>query len=169
MVRHHHQLNWYESEQTPGESEGQRSLKCCSPWNCRVGYKLATEQKSCTQTKIHAHPFFPLCFFSLFFISGIFWRYLRDSHEPIINNAGDNSCAFCQFPPMTTSFSTASQPQYWHWYSQGTEQIHHQRSLMLPFDSHTHISLRSVHSLTSDNHWCVIHFCNFVISKITCK
>ena len=27
-----HQLNGHESEQTLGESEGQRSLVCCSPW-----------------------------------------------------------------------------------------------------------------------------------------
>ena len=27
----HHQPNGHESEQTPGESEGQRSLVCCSP------------------------------------------------------------------------------------------------------------------------------------------
>ena len=28
----HHWVNGYESEQTPGASEGQRSLVCCSPW-----------------------------------------------------------------------------------------------------------------------------------------
>ena len=28
----HHQLNRYEFEQTPGDSEGQGSLVCCSPW-----------------------------------------------------------------------------------------------------------------------------------------
>ena len=32
MVGWHHQLNGYESEQTPGDSEGQGSLTCCSPW-----------------------------------------------------------------------------------------------------------------------------------------
>ena len=32
-------------EQTPGESEGQGSLVCCSPWGCRVAYDLATEQQ----------------------------------------------------------------------------------------------------------------------------
>ena len=31
MMRRHHQLNAQESEQAPGDSEGQRSLKCCSP------------------------------------------------------------------------------------------------------------------------------------------
>ena len=33
MVRWHHQLNGYEFEQTPGDSEGQGSLACCSPWD----------------------------------------------------------------------------------------------------------------------------------------
>ena len=33
MVGWHHQLNGHEFEQTPGESEGQRSLACCNPWN----------------------------------------------------------------------------------------------------------------------------------------
>ena len=32
-------------EQTPGDSEGQGSLACCSPWSCRVAYDLATEQQ----------------------------------------------------------------------------------------------------------------------------
>ena len=31
MVRQHHQLNGYEFEQTPGDSEGQGSLVCFSP------------------------------------------------------------------------------------------------------------------------------------------
>ena len=35
MVRQHHQLNGHESEQTPVDSEGQESLPCCSPWNCK--------------------------------------------------------------------------------------------------------------------------------------
>ena len=32
MVREHHGLNGHEFEQTLGESEGQGSLACCSPW-----------------------------------------------------------------------------------------------------------------------------------------
>ena len=32
MVGWHHQLNGHEFEQTPGDSEGQRSLASCSPW-----------------------------------------------------------------------------------------------------------------------------------------
>ena len=34
----------HESEQTPGDSEGQGSLACCSPWVRRVGPDSAGEQ-----------------------------------------------------------------------------------------------------------------------------
>ena len=30
-----HQLNGHEFEQTPGDSEGQGTLACCSPWGCK--------------------------------------------------------------------------------------------------------------------------------------
>ena len=33
MVGCCHQLNGLESEQTPGDGEGQGSLVCCSPWD----------------------------------------------------------------------------------------------------------------------------------------
>ena len=36
MVRWHHWLNGRESEQTPGDSEGQGGLACCSSWGCNV-------------------------------------------------------------------------------------------------------------------------------------
>ena len=32
MVGWHHRLNEHKSEQTSGDSEGQGSLACCSPW-----------------------------------------------------------------------------------------------------------------------------------------
>ena len=32
MVGWHHRLNGHEFEQAPGDSEGQGSLACCSPW-----------------------------------------------------------------------------------------------------------------------------------------
>ena len=45
MVRQHHQLSGHESEQTPGDSEGQGSLVCCSLQGQRgVGEDSATEQ-----------------------------------------------------------------------------------------------------------------------------
>ena len=35
LIGWYHQLNGHESEQTPGDSEGQGSLVCCSPWGCK--------------------------------------------------------------------------------------------------------------------------------------
>ena len=35
MVGRHHRLNGHEFEQAPGDSEGQGSLACCSPWGCK--------------------------------------------------------------------------------------------------------------------------------------
>ena len=35
MVGRHHQLSGHRLEQTPGDSEGQGSLACCSPWGCK--------------------------------------------------------------------------------------------------------------------------------------
>ena len=35
MAEWHHQLNRYEFEQIPGDSEGQRSLVCCHSWGCK--------------------------------------------------------------------------------------------------------------------------------------
>ena len=35
MVGWHHQLNGHEFEKTLGDSEGQGSLACCSPWGCK--------------------------------------------------------------------------------------------------------------------------------------
>ena len=32
MVGWHHQLNEHEFEKIPGDSEGQGSIGCCSPW-----------------------------------------------------------------------------------------------------------------------------------------
>ena len=35
VVGWHHRLDGHEFEQTLGDSEGQRSLACCSPWGCK--------------------------------------------------------------------------------------------------------------------------------------
>ena len=35
MAGWHHRLNAHESEQTPGDGEGQGSLVCCSPRGCK--------------------------------------------------------------------------------------------------------------------------------------
>ena len=42
MVGWHHRHNGHEFEQTPGDSEKQRSLACCSPWGSRAGQNLKT-------------------------------------------------------------------------------------------------------------------------------
>ena len=34
-MRWHHRLNGHEFEQAPGDSEGQGSLACCSPWGLK--------------------------------------------------------------------------------------------------------------------------------------
>ena len=46
MVSQHHKLHGHESEQTLGDTEGQRSLVCCSLWGHKeVQHDLATEQQ----------------------------------------------------------------------------------------------------------------------------
>ena len=40
----HHWLNGHEFEQAPGDSEGQGSLACCSPWVCKES-DIMTEQQ----------------------------------------------------------------------------------------------------------------------------
>ena len=35
MVKWHHRLSGREFEKTPGKSEGQGSLACCSPWGLK--------------------------------------------------------------------------------------------------------------------------------------
>ena len=51
MVGWHHQFNEHQFEQTPGDSEGQGSLACCSLWGQRVRHDLVTKQ----QTLFHWH------------------------------------------------------------------------------------------------------------------
>ena len=45
IVGWHHRLTRLEFEKTLGDSEGQGSLACCSPWGCRVEHDLANEQQ----------------------------------------------------------------------------------------------------------------------------
>ena len=44
MVGWHCWLDGHEFEQALGDSEGQRSLECCSLWGHRVRHNLVTEQ-----------------------------------------------------------------------------------------------------------------------------
>ena len=41
--------------QVPGDSEGQGSLACCSPWGHRVGHDLATEQQKLVVQWLRIH------------------------------------------------------------------------------------------------------------------
>ena len=57
---HSHRLNGHESEQTPGDSEGQGSLVCCSPWGCkepdmteRLNNNKTTSCKAIPTEKLH--------------------------------------------------------------------------------------------------------------------
>ena len=46
MIRHIiNGPNGHECEQTPGDSGGQGSLVCCSPWGHRVGHNITAEQQ----------------------------------------------------------------------------------------------------------------------------
>ena len=44
-------FNGYELEQTSGDSDGQGSVVCCSPWGHRVGHDLVTEQQQQSRFK----------------------------------------------------------------------------------------------------------------------
>ena len=60
MVGWHHRHNRQESEQTPGDTEGQGSLACCSPWGRKESD--TTEQlsnKDCT-TRARERPREPI-------------------------------------------------------------------------------------------------------------
>ena len=52
----HHQLNGHECEQSQGDSEGQGSLACCSPW----GHKESDMTERLKTTKITTPLFLPL-------------------------------------------------------------------------------------------------------------
>ena len=41
LIGWHHQLNGHEFEQIPGDSEGQGSLVCCSPWVAKSRTQLS--------------------------------------------------------------------------------------------------------------------------------
>ena len=47
MVGWHHQLNGHEFEQISGDSEGQGSLACCSPWGHKELDTIEQQQIRC--------------------------------------------------------------------------------------------------------------------------
>ena len=61
----HHQLNGHEFEQTPGDSEGQGSLVCCSPWGHKesdttwqLNNRMAQFRKNKKSTTVWCSPSF---------------------------------------------------------------------------------------------------------------
>ena len=67
----HHQVNGHESEQILGDSEGQGSLACCSPWGSqRVGHELASEQQQ-QRIKNILHNYLYIDIYSIKFINSI--------------------------------------------------------------------------------------------------
>ena len=58
MVGWHHRLDGHEFEQTQGDSEGQGSLACCSPW----GHKKSNTTEQLHNTTTLAEPGFESIF-----------------------------------------------------------------------------------------------------------
>ena len=77
MVGWHHQLSGHEFKQIPGDSEGQGSLMCCSPWGRRVGHCFATEQQQNVFVLVWVHILkYIVCCFSIFLKSFYFRKAL---------------------------------------------------------------------------------------------
>ena len=52
MIGWHHRLKGHESERTPGDSEEQGLLACCSPWGCKEsGTTERVNNKRCCLAK----------------------------------------------------------------------------------------------------------------------
>ena len=62
MAGWHHLLSGHEFEQTQGDSEGQGSLMCCSPWGRKE--QNTTESLKATKKQLGTHPEFPKSLFS---------------------------------------------------------------------------------------------------------
>ena len=59
MLGWHHQLHGHEFEQTPGDSGGQGSLACCSPWGLQSRTWLSDWT---TTTNLFLESYFPLLY-----------------------------------------------------------------------------------------------------------
>ena len=73
MVGWHHPLDGHELEQTLGDSEGQGSLACCSPW--------ALKESDMTEQLNNEHSTVPACYWvgqkvhSVFSVSSLFFSF----------------------------------------------------------------------------------------------
>ena len=77
MIGWHHCLSRHECEQTPGDSEGQVSLACYSPWSCK---------ESDTTERLHFHLSFTTDWFDLLAVQGTLKSLLQhhDSEASIL-------------------------------------------------------------------------------------
>ena len=80
MVGWHHWLNGHGFEQTAGESEGQESLVCCSPWGCKE--VDMTEQLNNNSYPISSKKFFWFPYNSFIFFSITFYSIYFGSIKP---------------------------------------------------------------------------------------
>ena len=77
MVGWYHWLNGHEFEQTMGDSEGQASLACCSPWGRKESdttWQLNNSNKSALNTRI-PETSFTLFYFSFFCTAIVIFYY----------------------------------------------------------------------------------------------
>ena len=58
MARQHHQLNGHESEQTPGDSEGQGKTACYRPWGRTESDTTEATQQQPSLSKVGTIIFF---------------------------------------------------------------------------------------------------------------
>ena len=89
MVGWHHRLSGHESEQTPGDSDGQGSLACCSSLGCKQSDM--TEQQSSWRVRV--------CF---------------GSSPPLSPIIGSNSCLsswWCYFTISSSATPFSHHPQ----------------------------------------------------------
>ena len=68
-----HQLNRHESEQTPGDSEGQGNLMCCSSWGCKESNMTERLNNNKDPLDNLLQLLHQLCYFTLYFF--MLWRW----------------------------------------------------------------------------------------------
>ena len=70
VVGWHHRLNGHEFAQTLGDSEGQGSLVCYSPW----GHRESDTDKQLNNIKIFSKYFLPVCGLSFHSVDSVFFQ-----------------------------------------------------------------------------------------------
>ena len=83
LCRRHRQFSGHELGQTPGDSEGQGDLVCCSPWACKESDR--TSQLNNLQQRLKEHSNVWMC--HIFFIHLSVDEHLSCFHTvPIMND-----------------------------------------------------------------------------------